>query len=87
MGHYDGIDLLVSNRSLIPASIKAASIDFPGNLLGLHTMAGSGKQTYYGFFEFHLIANLRKVWYICVYLRNADWQNLDVVTSDQDIFD
>ena len=54
MGHYYGIDLLVRYRHLIPAGIESTGIDFPGNLLGLHAVAGAGQQVDYGFGEAHL---------------------------------
>ena len=53
MRHDYGIDLLVRHRRLIPAGMEAAGIDFPGNLLGLHAVAGGGQEVDYGFFEFH----------------------------------
>ena len=53
VGHDYGIDLLVRHRGLIQAGIETAGIDFPGNLLGFHAVAGAGQEVDYGFFEFH----------------------------------
>lgn len=53
MGHDYGIDLLVRHRRLIQAGIETTCVDLPGNLLGLHPVAGAGQEVDYGFFEFH----------------------------------
>lgn len=49
MGHYHGVNLLVCYWRLIPASIEAPGIDFPGDLLGFHAVARAGKEVYYSF--------------------------------------
>ena len=53
MGHDYGIDLLVRHRGLIPTLVQLALVDFPGDMLGLHAVAGAGQEIDYGFFEFH----------------------------------
>ena len=53
MRHDYGIDLLVRHRGLIPTLVQLALIDLPGNLLGLHAVAGAGQEVNYGFFEFN----------------------------------
>ena len=47
-------DLLLGNRLLIPACIKATIVDLTGDMVSLHSLSGLGKEKYYGFFKFHL---------------------------------
>ena len=53
MRQYHCPNLLLRDRFLIPPLIKAALIDFTGDLVGLHSMTGTGEEEYYGFGEFH----------------------------------
>lgn len=39
---------------MVPALIELSLVDFPGNLLYLHTVAGTGQEVHYGFFNLHL---------------------------------
>ena len=54
MGHDYGIDLLVRHRRFILTDMEPPGIDFPGNLLGSHAVAGTGQEVDYGFFELHI---------------------------------
>lgn len=58
MGHHHGIDLLAGDRFVVPALVEFALVDFAGDLLCLHSVAGTGQQEYYGFFQFHLLLNV-----------------------------
>ena len=51
MGHDDGVDLLVGNRLPIAAHIEPTLVDFAGDLLRLHAVAGRGEEVDDGFCE------------------------------------
>ncbi len=53
MCHNHRIHLPVRHRRLVPTGIEPAGIDFPGDLLGLHPVAGTGQEVNYGFGELH----------------------------------
>ena len=61
MGHNHRVHLFVCDGSLIPTGIETAGIDFPGNLLGLHTVARTGQEIDYGFFEFHSVRRGKRI--------------------------
>ena len=54
VGHYYGIDLLAGDRGVIQALVELALVDFTGDLLRLHAVAGAGEEVDNGFFEFHI---------------------------------
>ena len=51
MGHDDRIDLLVGDGLPIAADIEPALVDFAGDLLRLHAVAGRGEEVDDGFCE------------------------------------
>lgn len=53
MSHHSRIDLLVGDRLAIAADIESALVDFAGDLVRLHTVAGGGEEVDDGFGEGH----------------------------------
>ena len=53
MSHHHSIHLFHVHRLLVLADVESTGIDFTGDLLDLHAVAGTGQEVDYGFFEFH----------------------------------
>ena len=61
MGHDDRVDLLVGDGLAIAAHIEPALVDFAGNLVRLHAIAGRGEEVNDGFGEGHGLCFFTKV--------------------------
>ena len=59
MGHDYSVHHLPVHRGLVPAVEQTSLVNLAGNLLGFHSVPGTGEDIDDGFFDLHRLFNLR----------------------------